>query len=267
MMKKQKYPTNLTDEQVEFIKEFLPVSNGQGRPPLNIREVLNALFYEVVGLISVADAAWRIFPIGNQFIIIFGVGGERGDWERIDDALHELERLRQGRGGEPSAGCLDSQWVKNVGGEQEARGYDAGKKITGRKRHLLVDTIGLPMAVKVTAERESDQAGARKLFAEAKDKLKNIQKIWVDGTYRGEEWHTEVKQTYGIQLEVKKNEPRVKGFVVQAKRWVVERTFGWLVQWRRLAREYEKLAESTEAMIHLTMIRILVRRLAPDFSD
>lgn len=162
-------------------------------------------------------------------------------------------------------------WIRNrsrmwaVNRKRGAR--DAGKKITGRKRHLLVDTIGLPIAVKVTAASESDQAGARKLFAEAKDKLENILKIWVDGTYRGEEWHKEVKETYGIQLEVKQNEPGVKGFVAVAKRLVVERTFGWLVQSRRLVREYEKLAESTEAMIHLTMIRILVRRLAPDFSD
>ena len=105
------------------------------------------------------------------------------------------------------------------------------------------------------------------MFSEERNKLKGIKKVWVDGTYRGVEWHAEVKADYGIELEVKQNEPGVKGFVAVAKRWVVERTFGWLVQSRRLVREYEKLAESTEAMIHLTMIRILVRRLAPDFSD
>ena len=150
-----------------------------------------------------------------------------------------------GKGKPPSkgAGCPDSQSVKNVGGAQEGRGYDAGKQITGRKRHLLVDTLGLPMAVKVTAASESDQAGARKLFACAKDKLPSIKKIWVDGTYRGEAWHREVKERYGIELEVKKNETGVKGFVVQAKRWVVERTFGWFVQSRRLVREYEKLTD------------------------
>jgi putative transposase len=266
MMKKQKYPTDLTDEQLEFIKEFLPVSNGQGRPPLSIHEVLNAIFYVVVGGI-----AWRMlptdFPCWKSVYHYFRSWRRSGDWERIYNALHELERLRQGRGREPSAGCLDSQSVKNVGGEQAARGYDAGKKITGRKRHLLVDTIGLPIAVKVTAASESDQAGARQLFAESTDKIKNIKKVWVDGTYRGVEWYALVKEQYGIELEVKQNAPGVKGFVAVAKRWMVERTFGWLVQARRLVREYEKLAESTEAMIHLTMIRILVKRLAPDFSD
>jgi len=233
---------------------------------LNIHEVLNAIFYVVVGGI-----AWRMlpkdFPCWKSVYHYFRSWRRSGDWERIYDALHELERERQGRHKEASAGCLDSQSVKNVGGEQEARGYDAGKKITGRKRHLLVDTIGLPIAIKVTAASESDQAGARKLFSEERDKLKSIKKVWVDGTYRGVEWHAEVKADYGIELEVKQNEPGVKGFVAVAKRWVVERTFGWLVQSRRLVREYEKLAESTEAMIHLTMIRILVRRLAPDFSD
>ena len=125
----------------------------------------------------------------------------------------------------------------------------------------------MPIAVKVTAASASDQAGARKLFSAAKDKLQSIKKIWVDRISRGEAWHREVKEEYGIELEVKKNETGVKGFVAVAKRWVVERTFGWFVQSRRLVREYEKLPESTEAVIHLTMIRMLVRRLAPDFSD
>jgi len=100
------------------------------------------------------------------------------------------------------------------------------------------------------------------LFAENKDEIKSLKKIWVDGTYRGEDWHTEVRQDYGIELEVSKNPEGVKGFVAVAKRWVVERTFGWSIQARRLAREYEKLAESSEAMMYLMMIRILVRRLA-----
>jgi transposase len=261
MMKKQIYPTDLTDEQFEFIKEFLPVSNGQGRPPLNIHEVLNAIFYVVVGGI-----AWRMlptdFPCWKSVYHYFRSWRQSGQWERIYNALRELERERQGRSKEASAGSLDSQSVKNVGGKQEARGYDAGKKITGRKRHLLVDTIGLPIAVTVTAASVSDQAGARKLFADGEEKLRNLKKIWVDGTYRGVEWHKEVKQEYGIELEVSRNPEGVKGFVAQAKRWLVERTFGWFIQSRRLAREYEKLAEGSEAMLYLSMIRVLVRRLA-----
>lgn len=200
--------------------------------------------------------------IGNRFIIISGNGGESGEWKRIYQALRQVERVRQGKQPEASAGCLDSQSVKNVGGKQAERGYDAGKKITGRKRHLLVDTLGLPIAVKVTSAVASDQAGARILLAENKDEIKSLKKIWVDGAYRGEDWHKEVRRDYGIELEVSRNPEGVKGFVAVAKRWVVERTFGWSIQARRLAREYEKLAENSEAMMYLTMIRILVRRLA-----
>ena len=261
MTKEQKYPTDLTDAQWEYISPFLPVSNGQGRPPLDIRQVLNALLYLLIGGIP-----WRLlpndFPNRKSVYHYFWKWRKDGTWGRIYEALYKCERERQGRAPEASAGCLDSQSVKNVGGAQEARGYDAGKKITGRKRHLLVDTLGLPIAVKVTAASVSDQAGARELLAEMKDKVLHLQKIWVDGTYRGADWHAAVQKDYGIALEVVQNEPGVKGFVPQAKRWVVERTFGWLVQARRLVREYEKLAASTEAMIKLALIRLLVRRLA-----
>jgi len=261
MTKQQKYPSDLTDEQIEFIKQFLPASSNLGRPSLEIRQVLNAIFYVVIGGI-----AWQMlpkdFPNWKSVYHYFWKWRCSNDWERIYNALRELERLRQGRTAAASAGSLDWQSVKNVGGKQEARGYDAGKKITGRKRHLLVDTIGLPIALKVTQAGESDQRGAKTLFAEKKEKLKSVKKVWVDGTYRGEEWHAEVKAEYGIQLEVSKNPEGVKGFIAQAKRWLVERTFGWFIQSRRLAREYEKLAQSSEAMMYLSMIRILVRRLA-----
>lgn len=261
MTKQQKYPSNLTDEQIEFIKQFLPASSKMGRPSLDLVQVLNAIFYVVVGGI-----AWRMlpsdFPNWKSVYHYFWKWRRSGDWQRIYEALRSLERLRQGRAEEASAGSLDSQSVKNVGGQQEARGYDAGKKITGRKRHLLVDTLGLPIALKVTSAAESDQAGAKILFAENKEKLTNLKKVWVDGTYRGAEWHAEVKDEYGIQLEVSKNPEGLKGFIVQAKRWLVERTFGWFIQSRRLVREYEKLTESSESMMYLSMIRILVRRLA-----
>ena len=261
MKQEQKYPTDLTDEQFEYIKPFLPLSNGTGRPPLDVRQVLNALFYVLIGGIP-----WKMlpndFPKRKSVYHYFWKWRKDGTWDNIYEALYICERKRQGRAPQATAGCLDSQSVKNVGGGQEARGYDAGKKITGRKRHLLVDTLGLPIGVKVTGANVSDQAGAKELFAEIKDKLVQMQKIWVDGTYRGVDWHAAVKQEYGIDLEVVQNEPGVKGFVVQAKRWVVERTFGWLVQARRLVREYEKLAASAEAMVKLALIRLLVRHLA-----
>jgi len=175
MTKEESYPTNLTDEQFEFIKQFVPESSNFGRPCLNLRQVLNALFYVVVGGI-----AWRMLPKDlpkwKSVYHYFWKWRKSGDWKRIYDALCELERLRHGKQKEASAGYLDSQSVKNVGGKQEARGYDAGKKITGRKRHLLVDTLGLPIAVKVTAASESDQAGARILFAENREQREEREK-------------------------------------------------------------------------------------------
>ncbi len=193
MTKQQKYPSNLTDEQIEFSKQFLPVASGFGRPRLEIGQVLNAIFYVVVGGI-----AWRMlpkdFPKWKSVYHYFWKWRRSGDWERVYNAVGELERIRQGREKEASAGSLDSQSVKKVGGKQEPRGSDGGQKITGRKRHLLVDTRGLPIALKVTAASEGDQAGGRSLFASSREKLKNLKKIWVDGTYRGVEWHAEVKE-------------------------------------------------------------------------
>lgn len=150
MTKKQKYPSDLTDEQIEFIKQFLPESSDFGRPSLDIGQVLNAIFYVLVGGI-----AWRMlptdFPNWKSVYHYFWKWRKSGEWKQIYQAVRQIERVRQGKQPEASAGCLDSQSVKNVGGKQSERGYDAGKKITGRKRHLLVDTLGLPIAVKVTA--------------------------------------------------------------------------------------------------------------------
>ena len=155
MNNEQKYPTDLTDEQFAYIKPYLPVSNGTGRPPLEIRQVLNALLYLLIGGIP-----WRMlpkdFPNYKSVFHYFRKWRKDGTWDSIYEALYISERKRQGRTPQASAGCLDAPSVKNVGGAQEARGYDAGKKITGRKRHLLVDTLGLPLALKVTAANVSD---------------------------------------------------------------------------------------------------------------
>ena len=151
----------------------------------------------------VGGLAWRRlppdFPAWKSVYHYFWKWRKSGTWELVYQALRVGERARQGREKEASAGCLDSQSVQSVGGKQAARGSDAGKKITGRKRPVLVDTLGLPRAVKVTAASASDQAGARRLFEQQRAKLKNIQKIWVDGTYRGADWHAEVKAADGIE--------------------------------------------------------------------
>ena len=143
-----------------------------------------------------------------------------------------------------------------------ATGFDNGKKVKGRKRHLLVDTCGLLLPVAVTAASASDQAGARQVFKRMRGICKKLRKAWVDGTYRGAEWTRFVKKHYGIILEAVTHQDRVKGFAVLPHRWVVERTFAWLNLSRRLSKDYERLTESSETFVHLAMIRLMLKRLA-----
>lgn len=172
--------------------------------------------------------------------------------------------MRAQRDPHPSGGCLDSQSVKTTGVGGAARGFDGGKKVKGRKRHLLVDTLGLVVALVITAAHVSDQAGARLVFARRGAAGAKLQKVWVDGTYGGGAWRAEVKREYGIELEVTKRPEGSKGFSVIRKRWVVERSFGWGSQARRLVLDYEKTVESSAALYWWRMSRILLRRQAAE---
>jgi putative transposase len=185
---------------------------------------------------------------------------DSGDWQRLHDTLRAQVRQQAGRHQHPTAGCLDSHSVKPtaLGGE---RGYDNGKNVKGRQRHLLVDTLGLLMAVMVTAASVSDPAGARLLFARLGGACKKRRLLWVDGIYRGQlvEW---VAQPMRFVLRITLRPAGAKGFVLLPRRWVVERTRAWLNQSRRLRKDYERLPKSSEAMIYLSMTRLMLRRLA-----
>ena len=188
-----------------------------------------------------------------------------GTWERINRLLREKVRLKFGKKRQASASILDSQSVKTSEGGSEC-GFDAGKKVTGRKRHALVDSLGLILKVMVTAGNIQDRDGAKSLLEEIgtqEDVVKRLKLIWADGSYRGEliSW---IEETFGWKLKIVEKPKDKNGFQVLPKRWIVERTFAWLVRQRRLSRDYERLPETSEAFIYVAMIRLMLRRLAPE---
>jgi transposase len=262
---KRRYPSDLTDRQWALVEPLLPdpPAGPAGRPVVHSkREILNAILYHVR-----AGGAWRMLP--RDLPPWQTVYGYFRDWmndgtlERLHDALRERVRAKEGRGGEPSAGIIDSQSVKGSDTVSRAtRGYDAGKKINGRKRHIVVDTIGLLLVVMVGAASVQDRDGAEGILERLHNALRSVSHIFADGGYRGalEEL---AKRSWGIVVEVVKKPAGQVGFAVLPRRWVVERTFAWLMRWRRLVRDYERLPETHEAMIRIAMIGLMLNRLAP----
>jgi len=261
-MNEKTYPSDLTNEEWDCIKDLIPPAKPGGRPrTLSMREVLNAIFYVTKGGIQ-----WRMmpkdFPHHKSVYNYFREWKIKRVWKRIHDPLRAKVRQKAGRHKHPTAGCMDSQSVKTVDVGGTERGFDNGKKVKGRKRHLLVDTLGLLLLVVVTAASASDQAGARKVLQKLGGIGKKLRKVWVDGTYRGAEWMAWVKQQYHIALESVTRAEGQKEFSVLPHRWVVERTFAWLNQCRRLSKDYEELPSTSETFVYVAMTRLMLKRLA-----
>ena len=257
---RESYPTDLKDKEWAVVEPKLPKPSKRGRPlEYSLREIINAIIY-----ILRSGCAWRMMPHDlppwQTVYYHFSKWRKDGTWERINTALREELRQAEGREPTPSAAILDSQSVKTTRLKGE-RGYDKGKNVNGRKRHLLVDTLGLVLCVLVTAASVQDRDGAKQLFDKIQSRFPRLKLIWADGSYRGQlvDW---VKQRCHWILDIIKRLADVKGFQVLPRRWVVERTFGWFGNYRRLSKDYEVLTQTSEAMIYVASIHIMTRRLA-----
>lgn len=263
------YHTDLSDAEWTRLRNCLPVPRAAGRPRRHcLREIFDAIFY-----VLKTGCHWRLlphdFPPWQTVFYHFRRFRLSGLWHRIYTILRAAERERAGRNSTASAAIVDSQSVKTVeesagwkGYNAHRSGYDAGKHVKGRKRHLLVDTLGLPISIYVTPADVQDRAGARYLLAGLKPLVPRLKKIWADGAYGGaplKEWCREEGEW---ELEIVERNPDTEGFEVIPKRWIVERTISWIGQNRRMSKDYERKVQTSETLIEVAMTRLMLRRLA-----
>jgi putative transposase len=255
------YPSDLSDAEWDRLQQLLPPQSPHSRLRRHsLRSVFDALYY-----LLRTGCPWRYlpaqFPPWQTVYYHFRQFCRTGLWTHLWRELRTAERRRMGKDAHPSAAIMDSQSVKTVEESARVHRFDAHKHVKGRKRHILVDTLGLPLSIYVTPADLHDTQGAHRLLAGLKSFVPRLKTIWADAAYRGQELADWCKAQGDWDLDVVERTPGVRGFAVVPKRWIVERTFGWLSRCRRMSKDYERNVQTSETLIAVAMIWLVLARL------
>lgn len=252
----KEYPTNLTESQWQIIEKIL---DNKRKRKHKLKEIFNAIFY-----LLKTGCQWRMLPKEfapwNTVYYYYRKWKIEGHIEEIHELIRNMVRIKAGRTESPSAACIDSRSIKTTRSGGLERGVDGGKKIKGRKQHIVTDTMGLLLVVIVHAANIHDSKAAQDVLNKLHGRFNRLVKIFADGGYRGE-LIDRIKKKFGWVIDIVLRTDKKTNFQVLPKRWVVERTFSWFESYRRLGKDYEYNTDTSETMIQLAMIRLMLNRI------